>query len=97
MEGIILKPIVTEKYTNISSTLNQYGFIVSKHSNKVEIKKSIEKTYGVTVESVNTQVYRGKLKVRHTRQGIAKGVANNCKKAIVTLKKGETIDFYSNI
>ncbi|MEQ1734244.1 MAG: 50S ribosomal protein L23 [Bacteroidia bacterium] len=97
MEGIILKPIVTEKYTKLATTLNQYGFIVTKNANKVEIKKTIEKMYGVTVDSVNTQNYRGKFKSRYTRSGIASGFAKKNRKAIVTLKKGETIDFYSNI
>ncbi len=97
MEGIILKPIVTEKFTKLATTLNQYGFIVSQKANKVEIKKTIEKTYGVTVDSVNTQNYGGKFKSRYTRSGIASGIAKRCRKAIVTLKKGETIDFYSNI
>lgn len=94
---ILVKPIITEKYTAISNKLNQFGFIVATDANKIEIRNVIEATYGVTVESVNTQKYLGKLKIRQTKSGIAKGFANASKKAIVTLKKGDTIDFYSNI
>ena len=97
MSAIVIKPIITEKMTGLTTKLNQYGFVVASDSNKIEIKNAIEKMYGVTVESVNTQKYRGKLKVRHTKAGIAKGMANTAKRAYVTLKQGETIDFYSNI
>jgi len=53
--------------------------------------------YGVTVESVNTMIYRGKSKMRGTKNGFVTGQRPNTKKAIVTLKKGEVIDFFSNI
>ena len=53
--------------------------------------------YGVSVESVNTQVIVGKTKTRSTKTGIVQGRSAKYKKAIVTLKEGETIDFYSNI
>ena len=68
-----------------------------KKANKLEIKNAVEKMYGVTVTTVNTQKYIGKVKTRQTKVGIAVGVANAHKKAVVTLGKGETIDFYSNI
>lgn len=53
--------------------------------------------YGVTVESVNTMIYRGKSKSRGTKNGFVSGQRPNIKKAIVTLKKGDMIDFFSNI
>lgn len=95
--GILIKPIITEKITSQSEKLNRYGFIVSKESNKLEIKAAIEKMYGVKVDSVNTQQYIGKVKTRNTTRGVAVGRVNRGKKAIVTLKKGETIDFYASI
>ncbi len=95
--GILIKPIITEKITSKSEKLNRYGFIVSKESNKLEIKAAIEKMYGVKVDSVNTQQYIGKVKTRNTTRGVAVGRVNRGKKAIVTLKKGETIDFYASI
>ncbi|HWY11655.1 MAG TPA: 50S ribosomal protein L23 [Bacteroidia bacterium] len=95
--GILIKPIITEKITSQSEKLNRYGFIVSKESNKLEIKAAIEKMYGVKVDSVNTQQYIGKVKTRNTTRGVAVGRVNRGKKAIVTLKKGEVIDFYASI
>lgn len=95
--GIIIKPLVTEKMTAITEKLNRFGFIVRPDVNKLEIKKEVEALYGVTVVDVNTMRYSGKTKKRYTRSGVIKGRANAYKKAIVTLKEGDTIDFYSNI
>lgn len=96
--GIIIKPIVTEKQTAITDKFpNRYGFRVSPDANKLEIKKAVEDMYGVTVESVNTMNYAGKKKSRYTKSGIINGKTSAFKKAIVTLKEGETIDFFSNI
>ena len=94
---ILLKPIVTEKMTAQSETLNKFGFIVDKRANKIQIKKAVEEMYGVTVDAVNTTRYAGKLKSRYTRSGVIAGRTNSLKKAIVTLAQGDTIDFYSNI
>ena len=96
--GIIIKPIVTEKQTAITEKFpNRYGFRVSPDANKLEIKKAVDEMYGVTVESVNTMNYAGKKKSRYTKSGIINGKTSAFKKAIVTLKEGETIDFFSNI
>ena len=62
-----------------------------------EIKKEIEGLYNVTVIDVNTARYAGKRSSRYTRAGLVKGQKPAFKKAIVTLKEGDTIDFYSNI
>ena len=75
----------------------KYGFIVKPEANKVEIAKEVETLYNVTVESVNTLRYAGKRSSRYTRAGLVKGQKNAFKKAIVTLKEGDSIDFYSNI
>ena len=94
--GILKKPLITEKV----SALNEkgvYGLIVDKHANKVEIKKEVEKTYGVTVDSINTMRYAGKKKTRYTKTGVSRGKQAGYKKALVTLKEGEVIDFYNNI
>jgi len=95
--NILIKPIVTEKMTSQGDKLNRYGFIVDKRANKLQIKTAIEKTYGVSVTDVNTLRYSGKQKSRFTRSGMVTGRRNSIKKAIITLAKGETIDFYSNI
>lgn len=95
--NILIEPIITEKMTDQSEKLNQFGFIVEKKANKVEIKKAVEKLYNVTVDSVNTMVYGGKRKTRNTKSGVIKGKTKSYKKAIITLADGDTIDFYSNI
>ncbi len=94
--GVLIKPLVTEK----ASALNEhgkYGFIVSKESNKVQIKKEVEKTYGVTVESVNTMVHPGKSKSRYSKSGVLTGKTPSQKRAIVKVAEGDIIDFYSGI
>ena len=95
--GMIIKPLVTEKMTAISEKFNRFGFIVRPEANKLEIKKEVEGLYNVTVIDVNTVRYAGKRSSRYTKAGLVKGQKNAFKKAIVTLKDGETIDFYSNI
>ncbi len=94
---IIIKPVVTEKMTEVSEKLNRFGFIVDKRANKIQIKDAVEQAYGVTVTSVNTAVYPGKSKSRYTKGGIIEGRTGSFKKAIVQLADGDTIDFYSNI
>ena len=93
----IIKPLVTEKMTGITDELNQFGFIVRPEANKLQIKAEVEALYNVNVVSVNTMRYAGKNKSRYTKAGLLSGRTNAYKKAIVTLKEGETIDFYSNI
>ncbi len=75
----------------------KYGFIVKPEANKLEIKKEVEGLYNVTVVDVNTMRYSGKNKSRYTKSGLIKGATNAYKKAVVTLKEGDSIDFYSNI
>ncbi len=94
---ILRKPVVTEKMNRITEKQPRYGFIVDRRANKIDIKKAVEAMYGVTVESVNTMIQRGKAKSRGTKTGFVTGARPNTKKAIVTLKKGEAIDFFSNI
>jgi len=95
--NILIRPLVTEKMERLGDKLSQYGFIVDKDANKLQIKKAVEELYGVTVDSINTIRYAGKVKSRYTRAGYQVGRTNSYKKAIVTLKEGEKIDFYSNI
>ena len=94
---VLLKPILTEKLTAQEEPLQRYGFLVERTANKIQIKKAIEEMYGVTVESVNTMRYAGKNKSRFTKSGAIAGRENAFKKAMITIKKGEKIDFYSNI
>ena len=93
---VLIKPLITEKASAANET-GQYGFVVNKKANKVEIKKAVESMYGVTVENVNTMNYLGKTKRRYTKSRILSGRKPSYKKAIVTLAEGEMIDFYGDI
>jgi large subunit ribosomal protein L23 len=94
--SVLKKPLVTEKVSALNEK-GKYGFIVDAEANKVEIKKAVEKQYGVNVEKVNTMNVMGKFKTRYTKAGVLSGRRPNYKKAIVTLAEGEVIDFYSNV
>jgi len=94
--NILQRPLVTEKITNLNEK-GVYGFVVACKANKVAIKKEIEDCYGVRVLSVNTMRYAGKQKTRYTKSKVQKGKRAAYKKAVVTLKSGDIIDFYENI
>ncbi len=94
---IIVKPLLTEKMTTQSERYNRYGFVVDRRATKPQIKKAIESLYDVTVDSVNTMIYGGKMKSRFTKGGVITGKTASYKKAIITLVDGDNIDFYSNI
>ena len=86
---IILKPLITEKSTKLKETENSVAFVVSKKANKIEIKQAVQKMFDVHVETVRTMNVHGKVK----RMGRFEGRRPDWKKAIVTLKEGDTIDF----
>ena len=95
--NILITPVITEKMTEQSETFNRFAFVVDRSANKIEIKKAVEETYDVTVESVRTMVCIGKKRTRGTKSGFISGRTKTYKKAIVSLSEGDTIDFYSNI
>ncbi len=97
MSDILIKPLITEKMTELSEKLNTFGFVVAKDANKLQIKSAVEETYGVNVKKVRTMIMPGTRGFNRTPFGISYGAKGNRKKAIITLEEGETIDFYSNI
>ncbi len=94
---VLVKPLITEKMTDLSTKLGQYGFVVNRKANKLEVKQAIEKMYGVNVLTVNTMIIPGKKRSRNTKTKFIVGRTSAVKKAVVTLAEGQTIDFYSNI
>ncbi|SHI70899.1 large subunit ribosomal protein L23 [Hymenobacter daecheongensis DSM 21074] len=90
------KPIVTEKATALNEK-GQYSFQVERTANKVQIKKEIEALYGVTVTGISTIRTNGKMKTKSTKAGQVTGRRPHGKKAIVTVKEGDVIDFYNGI
>jgi large subunit ribosomal protein L23 len=89
----VVRPLITEKSNLQKESQNQITFEVSRWANKIEIKKAVEKLFRVKVLSVNTMNVRGKVK----RLGRSVGKRPNWKKAIVTLKEGERIDFFEGV
>lgn len=94
---VLVKPLITEKMSDLGAKLGQYGFVVDRRANKVEIKQAVEAMYDVSVQSVNTMVIPGKKRSRNTKSKFIVGRTSAVKKAIVTLAEGDSIDFYSNI
>jgi len=97
IRDVLIKPLVSEKSAKASEEKNQFGFIVDRRANKIEIKNAIKNMYGVDAVSVNTAVIPGKSKVKFTKTGVMKGQTSAYKKAYVTLAQGDTIDFFNNI
>jgi large subunit ribosomal protein L23 len=95
--SILRKPLVTEKYSALNEKLNQVGFIVDKKATKEQIRAEVEKIYDVKVGAIRTMVYAGKAKTRYSKKTFIHGKTSGFKKAILTLKEGSNIDFYSNI
>lgn len=89
-QQIIVRPIVTEKTTDLQADANQYAFEVARQANKIEIRKAVEMVFGVRVTGVNTQVVRGDLK----RVGQHWGKKRSWKKAVVTVHPDDAIDLY---
>jgi len=91
-EQIIRRPIIlTEKANLLREKNNQVVFEVARDANKVQIKDAVQKLFNVKVMGVNTMVMRGKMK----RMGRGYSKTQNWKKAIVTLKEGDSIDFFA--
>jgi len=91
--GCIRRPIVTEKSNLIKDAANKVVFVVDKHANKVEIKYAVQQLFNVTVQEVNVMNFLGKSK----RTGRIIGKKQDWKKAIVTLKKGDKIEFFESV
>ena len=97
MHEILIKPLITEKMTNLSADTGKYGFIVNPQSNKIEIAKAIEKKFNVHVVSVRTINHPGKTKTQFRRSGRFTGKTPKFKKAIITLKEGEKIELFEQV
>ena len=90
MHQIIKRFLITEKSTRLKEAGNQIAFVVDSQANKVQIRQAVEKLFKVKVEAVRTMNLVGKRK----RMGRFFGWKPDWKKAIVTLKEGERIEFF---
>jgi large subunit ribosomal protein L23 len=91
-EAVIRRPIVLTEKSNLLRASNTVIFEVARNANKIQIRQAVEKLFNVKVTNVNTLVMRGK--DRRMGRGYAK--MQNWKKAMVTLKEGDTIDFFGS-
>jgi large subunit ribosomal protein L23 len=89
-QRIVRRPLVTEKSTQQKESSNQYAFEVDRKANKIEIQSAVEHLFKVKVVDVRTSNILGKIK----RMGRKYGKRPDWKKAIVTLKEGDRIDFF---
>ena len=87
---VLRAPKMSEKTLSLKEEANQFAFEVDQRANKIQIKDSIEKTFKVSVLKVRTMNVRGKKK----RLGRYEGLKSSWKKAIVTLKEGDTIEYF---
>ncbi len=92
--SILIKPIITEKMTNLQEQRNQYAFEVDINANKLQILNAIQKKFNVKVESVRTNTLKGKKKAQFTKRGRFTGFKATKKRAIITLAKDNKIDLF---
>ena len=93
---VLKKPLVTEKVSELNEK-GKYGFVVEKTANKVEIKRAVEKMYGINVVDVRTMNYGGGASSsKYTNKGVIEQKSKQWKKAIVSVADGQTIDLFNN-
>ncbi len=92
-DKILIRPIITEKCTDVREKNNVYAFEVHRDANKHQIKFAMEKIYGVKVEKVNILGVKGKRK----RRRMVEGKRRDWKKAYITLKKGEKLTIFEGV
>jgi large subunit ribosomal protein L23 len=97
MHQILIRPLITEKMTNISADTGKYGFLVNPAANKIEITKAIEAKFNVHVLNVRTINHPGKMKTQFRKQGRYTGKTAKYKKAVITLKEGEKIELFEQV
>ncbi|MGA8239789.1 MAG: 50S ribosomal protein L23 [Desulfobacterales bacterium] len=90
---IIIRPVVTEKTNIQKEAANQVTFEVNRKANRIEVRRAIERIFNVRVANVRTMQVRGKFK----RRGRVLGKRRDWKKAIVTLRPGERIEFFEGV
>ena len=91
VEDIIKRPLLlTEKGNVLRETQSQYLFEVDRRANKIQIREAVERLFNVKVTDVHTMIVRGRMR----RMGRGYSKTKNWKKAIVSLKEGDTIEFF---
>jgi large subunit ribosomal protein L23 len=91
---ILIRPILTEKMLKLQEIERKYAFKVSMNANKITVKRAVQDRFDVIVENVNILNIKGKTKQMNTRRGITRGKRSDWKKAIITLREGDAINFF---
>ena len=93
LSDVIKRPLITEKATLMKGTSNAVQFAVDTRANKKEVREAVEKMFKVKVVDVRTMIVAGKVK----RRGRTVGLRPGWKKAVVTLKEGDKIEFFEGV
>ena len=93
---IILRPVISEKSMD-QTTLSKYTFAVASEANKMQIKAAVEELFKVTVVNVNVLTTKAKEKSRNRKRGRQVGFSTPWKKAVVTVKSGDSIEFFEGV
>ncbi len=97
MRNVLIRPLITEKMNDLTELQKKYGFVVNVNANKIEIAKAIKYKFDVDAVAINTIKMKGKTKSQFTKKGRFEGKTPTFKKAIVTLKEGQTIDLFGEV
>jgi large subunit ribosomal protein L23 len=97
MHQILIRPLITEEMSNLTADQNKYGFLVIPKANKIEIAKAVENKFNVHVVDIRTVNHPGKTKTQFRKSGRFTGKTAKYKKAIVTLREGESIDLFEEV
>ena len=93
---VILRPVISEKSMD-QTTRSKYTFAVHDGANKMQIKSAVEELFDVTVVSVNVSTSKGKEKSRNRGRNRQTGYTSPWKKAVVTVKSGDSIEFFEGV
>jgi large subunit ribosomal protein L23 len=97
MHQILIRPLITEKMSDLTADHRKYGFLVNTKSNKIDIKRAVEAKFNVHVLDVRTINHPGKTKTQFRKSGRFTGKTAKFKKAIITLREGDTIDLFEEV
>ena len=93
---IILRPVISEKSMD-STTHQKYTFAVADDANKLQIKQAVEELFKVTVLGVNVSTTKAKEKSRNRRRGRVQGYTSPWRKAVVTVRATDKIEFFEGV
>ena len=97
MHQILIRPLITEKMSDLTAEKSQYGFVVNPKANKIEIARAVEEKFNVHVINVKTINHQGKMKTQFRKSGRFTGKTASFKKALIKLREGETIDLFEEV